>query len=45
MNPASSVVVLKGAHVIDPARNVDGVADIAIENGKIRSLDNLPADA
>src|SRR5262245_48628784 len=33
---------LKGAHVIDPAQGIDGVRDIAIENGKIRPVEGLP---
>ena len=45
MTVPAKVVVLKGAHVIDPSQGIDRVADIAIENGKIRSLDNLPANA
>lgn len=45
MSATGPVVVLKGAHVIDPGRGIDGVADVAIENGKVRSLDNLPPDA
>jgi dihydroorotase len=45
MDSANQPLVLKGAHVIDPGQGIDGIVDIAIENGKIRSLDNLPADA
>jgi len=41
----SSAVLLKGAHMIDPGRGIDGVQDVALENGKIRSLDGLPPDA
>ena len=35
---------LKGAHVIDPAQGIDGVRDIAIENGKFRPVEGLPAN-
>src|SRR5712671_1307247 len=45
MDSANQPVVLKGAHVIDPGRGIDGIVDVAIEDGKVRSLDNLPADA
>src|SRR3982074_3007559 len=45
MDSANQPVVLKGAHVIDPGQGIHGIVDIAIENGKVRSLDNLPADA
>jgi dihydroorotase len=41
---SSAAVLLKGAHVIDPAQGIDGVKDIAIENGKIRPVENLPPD-
>jgi len=36
--------LLKGAHVIDPAQGIDGIKDIAIENGKIRPVEGLPPD-
>src|SRR3982074_59484 len=45
MDSANQPVVLKGAHVIDPGQGIHGIVDIAFENGKVRSLDNLPADA
>ena len=41
---ATQALLLKGAHVIDPAQGIDGVRDIAIENGKIRPVEGLPPD-
>ena len=37
-------ILLKGAHVIDPAQGIDGIEDIALENGKIRPVEGLPSD-
>jgi len=45
MDTASRVVLLKGAHVVDPGQGIDRIVDIAVENDKIRALDNLPANA
>jgi dihydroorotase len=42
MKPSTSAVLLKGAHVIDPGQGIDGIRDIALENGKICSLEGLP---
>lgn len=37
--------LLKGGHVIDPANQLDTIADVLIEDGKIRSVgQNLPED-
>ena len=37
--------LLKGGHVIDPANQLDPIADVLIEDGKIRSVgQNLPED-
>jgi len=33
-----SSLLLKGAHVVDPAANIDGVADVLAENGKIKCI-------
>ena len=44
MKSSTNAILLKGAHVIDPAQGIDGVKDIAIENGKIRPVDGLPPD-
>jgi dihydroorotase len=38
-------VVLRGAHVIDPAAEVDRVEDVVIANGRIQSLGQAPANA
>ena len=39
-------LILKGGRVIDPARGFDGLADVAITNGKIAAVEpNLPAEA
>jgi dihydroorotase len=36
-------ILLKGGHVIDPANNLDGVADVRIDDGKIEAVaPNLP---
>ena len=32
-------VVLRNAHVIDPAQGIERVAEIAIENGRIAGID------
>ena len=44
MKSSTGPVLLKGAHVIDPGQGIDGVQDIAIENGKIRPVAGLPSD-
>jgi dihydroorotase len=31
-------IVIKGGHVIDPKNNIDGVMDIAVNNGKIEAI-------
>lgn len=31
-------IVIKGGHVIDPKNNIDGIMDIAINNGKIAAI-------
>ncbi|MCW5773348.1 MAG: amidohydrolase family protein [Rhodospirillaceae bacterium] len=36
--PAGAPLVLKNAHVIDPALGRDGIADVVIEGGKISSV-------
>ena len=42
MNSSTEPLLLKGAHVIDPGQGIDGVRDIAMENGKIRPVEGLP---
>lgn len=44
MQSTAKPVLLKGAHVIDPAQGIDGIRNIAIENGKIRPVEGLPPD-
>src|SRR4029078_10363416 len=44
MKSSTRPVLLKGAHVIDPGQGIDGVQDIALENGKIRPVEGLPSD-
>lgn len=34
----AATLLLKNAHVIDPAQNLDGIADVAIANGKIEAV-------
>ena len=36
MEPATSSLVLKGAHVMDPEQGIDRVADIHLADGKIQ---------
>jgi len=31
-------ILIKGGHVVDPANDVDGVADVAIKDGKIKAV-------
>lgn len=39
-------LVLKGGHVIDPANNVDGVRDVAIQDGRVAAVRvTIPASA
>ncbi|WP_159711043.1 amidohydrolase/deacetylase family metallohydrolase [Geminicoccus flavidas] len=39
-------LVLKGGRLFDPGRNVDTVADIGFQNGRVAAIDaNIPADA
>lgn len=46
MTPASYDLLLRGGHVIDPATGLDGIADIAIKDGRIAAVSaNLPATA
>ncbi|MBI5078778.1 dihydroorotase, partial [Candidatus Saganbacteria bacterium] len=33
-----SGILIKGGRVIDPASSLDGVRDVLIENGKIKSI-------
>src|SRR5258708_11061032 len=42
MTSSTQAVLLKGAHVIDPGQGIDGIKDIALENGKIRPIEGLP---
>lgn len=42
MNAADATVVLKGAHVFDPAQNIDGKADVAIAGDKIAAVGDFP---
>src|SRR5438445_12982203 len=44
MRSSIKPVLLKGAHVIDPGQGIDGVQDVALENGKIRPVAGLPLD-
>jgi dihydroorotase len=44
MRSSAKPVLLKGAHVIDPGQGIDGVQDVALENGKIRPVAGLPPD-
>ena len=39
-----ATILLKGGHVIDPTQGIDGIQDIAIENGKIGPVEGLPRD-
>lgn len=38
MAAGDDVLILKGAHVIDPAQGIDRVTDVTIENGRIGSV-------
>lgn len=39
-------MVLRGGHVIDPKNNIDGIMDVAIDEGKIlRVAANIPTDS
>ena len=31
-------ILLKGGHVIDPAQGIDGLADVAVKDGKISAV-------
>jgi len=44
MTHSEGVLVLKGAHVIDPAQGIDRVTDVTIAGGRIRSIGDAPAD-
>lgn len=38
-------MLLQGGHVIDPKNNIDGIMDVAIDEGKIVQIaENIPAD-
>src|SRR5882757_8743923 len=43
-NGSGQTLLLKNAHVIDPAQGVDRVADVLIQDGKIGSVGEIPAD-
>jgi len=45
VNAPATATLLKGAHVIDPSRNIDRIADVAIADGKICDPQRLPANA
>lgn len=45
MSAQNGVRVLRGAHVIDHAQGIDRVTDVAIEDGKIRSIGEAPPGA
>src|SRR5260370_2359696 len=36
MEPATSSLVLKGAHVMDPEQGIDRVADVHLADGKVQ---------
>jgi dihydroorotase len=44
MTHGDGVLVLKGAHVIDPAQGIDRVTDVTIAGGRIRSIGDAPPD-
>jgi dihydroorotase len=44
MTHGDGVLVLKGAHVIDPAQGIDRVTDVVIAGGRIRSIGDAPPD-
>jgi dihydroorotase len=46
MDPATSSLVLKGAHVIDPEQGIDRVADVHLADGRIQFVGSreLPAN-
>ncbi len=39
------MLIIKGAHVLDPASGFDGIADIRVENGRIAQIDESGAGA
>lgn len=41
MNTQNKTVMLQGAHVLDPAQNIDGIRDVIIRDGKIAAV-NAP---
>ena len=45
MSDQNGIRVLRGAHVIDSSQGIDRVVDVAIENGKIRSIGEAPPGA
>lgn len=46
MTPAPFDLILRGGHVIDPATGLDGVADVAITDGRIAAVgQDLPGTA
>ena len=36
--PSSLDLLLKGGHVVDPANDLDGAADVGVSDGKIAEL-------
>lgn len=35
-----SQLILRGGHIIDPSQNIDGVMDVAFENGRVAGIDS-----
>lgn len=42
MEPSLKPLILRGAHIIDPSQNLDGVADIHIAEGVVKAIGTLP---
>ena len=36
-------LILRGGHIIDPSQNIDGVMDVAFENGRVAALPEIAA--
>ena len=46
MNDAPYDLILRGGHVVDPASGLDGIADVAVRDGRIAAVQpNLPSTA
>src|SRR4051812_39345508 len=45
VNQRLNSLLIRGGHVIDPSQEIDGPADVLIENGRVAEIGNVTRDA